>query len=166
MGSVLVGRCILRTYQPCRRPAELRVNDAGENLSTHQAVTNAPPHQTNSNHCSIAATATALPPHTITRDDVKVCLGRVFDIPERRLEAMMSIVDNAQVHKRHAIFPLEYTIQPRPLLQTNNEYIEHAVKLGREAAEKCLERADLKPDEIDMIITVSCTGFMIPSLDA
>jgi alkylresorcinol/alkylpyrone synthase len=115
---------------------------------------------------TIAATATALPPYTITRDDVKVCLGRVFDIPERRLEAMMSIVDNAQVHKRHAIFPLDYTIQPRSLSQTNNEYIEHAVKLGREAAEKCLERAGLKPDEIDMIITVSCTGFMIPSLDA
>jgi len=74
--------------------------------------------------------------------------------------------DNAQVHKRHAIFPLDYTIEPRPLSQTNNEYIEHAVKLGREAAEKCLERAGLKPDEIDMIITVSCTGFMIPSLDA
>src|SRR5437660_11440438 len=93
-------------------------------------------------------------------------MGRVFDIPERRLEAMMSIVDNAQVHNRHAIFPLDYTIEPRPLSQTNNEYIEHAVKLGREAAEKCLERAGLKPDQIDMIITVSCTGFMIPSLDA
>ena len=115
---------------------------------------------------TIAATATALPPHTITRDDVKVYMGRVFDIPERRLEAMMSIVDNAQVHKRHAIFPLDYTIEPRPLSQTNNEYIEHAVKLGREAAEKCLERAGLKPEDIDMIITVSCTGFMIPSLDA
>src|SRR4029077_11962086 len=47
-----------------------------------------------------------------------------------------------------------------------NEYIEHAVKLGREAAEKCLERAGLRPDQIDLIITVSCTGFMIPSLDA
>src|SRR5882724_774716 len=117
-------------------------------------------------HPTIAATATALPPHTITRDDVKVYMGRVFDIPERRLEAMMSIVDNAQVHNRHAIFPLDYTIEPRPLSQTNNEYIEHAVKLGREAAEKCLERAGLKADEIDMIITVSCTGFMIPSLDA
>src|SRR5438309_6924788 len=117
-------------------------------------------------HPRIAATATALPPHTITRDDVKVYMGRVFDIPERRLEAMMSIVDNAQVHNRHAIFPLDYTIEPRPLSQTNNEYIEHAVKLGREAAEKCLERAGLKSDQIDMIITVSCTGFMIPSLDA
>jgi alkylresorcinol/alkylpyrone synthase len=40
------------------------------------------------------------------------------------------------------------------------------VKLGREAAEKCLERAGLKADEIDLIITVSCTGFMIPSLGA
>ena len=117
-------------------------------------------------HPTIAATATALPPHTITRDDVRYYMGRVFDIPKRRLEAMMSIVDNAQVHKRHAIFPIDYTIEPRALSKTNNEYIEHAVKLGREAAEKCLERAGLRPEDIDLIITVSCTGFMIPSLDA
>jgi alkylresorcinol/alkylpyrone synthase len=120
----------------------------------------------NAAHATIAATATALPPHLITRDDVKYYMGRVFDIPERRLEAMMAIVDNAQVHQRHSIFPVEYTVEPRSLCQTNNEYIEHAVKLGREAAEKCLERANLRPDEIDLIITVSCTGFMIPSLDA
>lgn len=117
-------------------------------------------------HCTITATATAVPPHTITRDDVKYYMGRVFDIPERKLEAMMSIVDNAQVHKRHAIFPIEYTVEPRALSKTNNEYIEHAVKLGREAAGKCLERAGLTPQDIDLIITVSCTGFMIPSLDA
>jgi len=93
-------------------------------------------------------------------------MGKVFDIPERRLEAMMAVVDNAQVHKRYAIFPVEYTVEPRSLAKTNQEYIEHAVKLGREAAEKCLERAGLRPDEVDLIITVSCTGFMIPSLDA
>ena len=107
-----------------------------------------------------------MPPHTITRKDLKYYMGRVFDIPERKLEAMMSIVDNAQVHKRHSIFPIEYTVEPRPLAKTNEEYIEHAVKLGREVAEKCLERAALKPSDIDLIITVSCTGFMIPSLDA
>ena len=131
-----------------------------------ESVRNRPTEAAAVSYPTIAATATALPPYTITRDDVKVYMGRVFDIPERRLEAMMSIVDNAQVHKRHSIFPLDYVIEPRPLSQTNNEYIEHAVKLGQEAAEKCLERAGLKADEIDMIITVSCTGFMIPSLDA
>jgi alkylresorcinol/alkylpyrone synthase len=122
----------------------------------------------NGNHplARISASATALPPYLITRDDVKYYMGRVFDIPERRVEAMMAIVDNAQVHQRHSIFPIDYTIEPRPLAQTNNEYIEHAIKLGREAAEKCLCRAGLQPSDIDLIITVSCTGFMIPSLDA
>src|SRR5215475_11611351 len=114
----------------------------------------------------ILATATAVPEHLITRDDVKYYMGRVFDIPERKLEAMMSIVDNAQVLKRHSIFPITYTVEPRALQKTNNEYIEHAIKLGHEAAKKCLERAHLRADEIDLIITVSCTGFMIPSLDA
>ncbi|MGC0772349.1 MAG: 3-oxoacyl-[acyl-carrier-protein] synthase III C-terminal domain-containing protein [Candidatus Acidiferrum sp.] len=117
-------------------------------------------------HCTIAATATALPPYTMTRDEVKYYMGRVFDIPDRRLEALMAIADNAQVHKRYSIFPIEYTVEPRPLSKTNQEYIEHAVKLGREAAEECLRRASLRPDEVDLIITVSCTGFMIPSLDA
>src|SRR5258705_9735786 len=86
-GSVPVGRCILGTYQPCRCPAELCVDDAGENLSTQQAVMNPPPQQANSTHCSIAATATALPPHTITRHDVKYYMGRIFDIrsEERRV---------------------------------------------------------------------------------
>jgi alkylresorcinol/alkylpyrone synthase len=97
---------------------------------------------------------------------VKYYMGKVFDIPERRLEAMMSIVDNANVHKRHSIFPVEYIVEPRPLSQTNNEYIEHAIKLGFAATQKCLERAGMKPEDIDLIITVSCTGFMIPSLDA
>ncbi len=88
---------------------------------------------------TIVATATAVPPHLLTRDDMKYYFGRVFEIPERRLEAMMNIVDNAQVNQRHSIFPIDYTIEPRPLSKTNDEYIEHAVKLGREVAEKCLE---------------------------
>jgi predicted naringenin-chalcone synthase len=78
--------------------------------------------------CAIVATATVLPEHRISREDVKYYMGRVFDIPERRLEAMMSIVDNAQVHERRAIFPIEYTIEPRPLEKTNQEYIEHSIK--------------------------------------
>jgi alkylresorcinol/alkylpyrone synthase len=125
-----------------------------------------PSNGASNSHCTIVATATALPPYTMTREDVKYYMGRVFDIPERRLEALMSIADNAQVNKRYSIFPIEYTVEPRPLSKTNEEYIEHAVKLGRQAAEECLQRAGLRPDEVDLIITVSCTGFMIPSLDA
>jgi alkylresorcinol/alkylpyrone synthase len=135
-------------------------------LSTERIAALTPSHDPDPTYCTIAATATALPEYTITRDDVKYYMGRVFDIPERKLEAMMTIVDNAQVHRRHAIFPIEYTVEPRALAKTNQEYMAHAIKLGRQAAECCLQRAGAKPEDVDLIITVSCTGFMIPSLDA
>lgn len=135
-------------------------------MSTDHIAALASSYQPNSSRATIIASATAVPEFTITRDDVKYYMGRIFDISERKLEAMMSIVDNAQVHQRHSIFPIAYTVEPRALHKTNQEYMEHAIKLGREAAEKCLQRAGLRADEIDLIITVSCTGFMIPSLDA
>lgn len=115
---------------------------------------------------TIAATATAVPPHILTSDDVKTYIRKVFDLEGRRLDAMMTVIDNAQVLKRHAIFPVEYIVQPRSLKQTSTEYQEHAVILGRQAAEACLAKAGMVPADVDMIITVSCTGFMIPSLDA
>src|SRR5580658_613329 len=127
----------------------------GTPLSTDRGSTLAPSSNGTSSHSTIIATATAVPEFTITRDDVKYYMGRVFDIPERKLEAMMTIVDNAQVHKRHAIFPIEYTVEPRALELTNHQYMEHAVKLGRQAAECCLQRAGAKPEDIDLIITVS-----------
>jgi alkylresorcinol/alkylpyrone synthase len=121
---------------------------------------------TNGPHPTIAATATAVPPYTLERDDVKTYMARVFDLDERRLTAMMTLVDNAQVHRRRAIFPVDYIVQPRSLAQKHLEYKDHAVRLGREAAEACLAKARMSPGDIDMILTVSCTGFMIPSLDA
>jgi alkylresorcinol/alkylpyrone synthase len=123
-------------------------------------------HHTNGHFATIAATATAVPSHVMTREDVKTYMRRVFDIGERRLDAMMAVIDNAEVHKRHTIFPVEYIVERRTLAQTSLEYQEHSVRLGRQAAEKCLCNARMRPQDVDMIITVSCTGFMIPSLDA
>jgi alkylresorcinol/alkylpyrone synthase len=102
----------------------------------------------------------------MTRADVKTYMRKVFDVGERRLDAMMAVIDNAEVHKRHTIFPVEYIVERRSLEQTCLEYQEHSIRLGREAAEACLANAGMTPRDIDMIVTVSCTGFMIPSLDA
>jgi alkylresorcinol/alkylpyrone synthase len=115
---------------------------------------------------TIAATAVALPSFTLEREEVKTYIGKVFDLDKRRLDAMMTVIDNAQVGKRHSIFPIDYIVRPRSLAQKSLEYQEHAVRLGREAAERCLANAGLSPGDVDMMITVSCTGFMIPSLDA
>jgi alkylresorcinol/alkylpyrone synthase len=122
--------------------------------------------QANGHSATIASSATAVPPYLLTREDVKSYIGRVFNLEGRRLDAILTVIDNAQVCKRHSILPVEGIIEPRSLAQKTREYEEHAVRLGREAAEAALTNAGLSAADVDMIITVSCTGFMIPSLDA
>ncbi len=50
--------------------------------------------------------------------------------------------------------------------QRNDIYVREIKKLGKKCLEKALEKANWKPTDIDFIITVSCTGIMIPSVDA
>ena len=115
---------------------------------------------------TIAATATAVPPYSIGYEEVKSYMGQVFSIEPSRLDAMMAVIDNSQVKQRYCVDPVDTIIRPRPLSQISREYQEHAVQLGRKVAVDCLEKAGMTPQDIDMIITVSCTGVMIPSLDA
>ena len=114
----------------------------------------------------IAATSTALPPYSISQEESRRYLGKVFSIDPKWLDAMLSVIGNSQIKQRFLVYPVDYLIQPRPLSQISREYQEHAVRLGRQVAEDCLERAGMKPQDIDLLITVSCTGVMIPSLDA
>src|ERR1700722_14612665 len=114
----------------------------------------------------VASTATAVPPHVLSREIVKEYFGRVFGVSGRRLEAILAVVDNSRIDRRYTIFPVDYLIEPRPLAQINREYQEHAIALSRCAARQALERAGVAGADVDLIVTVSCTGVMIPSVDA
>ncbi len=129
-------------------------------ISSSEAATNG------NSGITVAATATAVPRYLVTREEVKTYLTHVFSLEPARVEGMLAVIDNSQVRRRYCIHPVDYVIQPRPLSKISEEYQEHAVILGREVASDCLARAGMTPQDIDMIITVSCTGVMIPSLDA
>ena len=115
---------------------------------------------------TILSVATAVPDTIVTTGDFKEYFPKAFDLDERRLASMHSVIDNACIRKRHFLFPLDYTITPRLLEQTTYEYKTHSIRLGTQVAESALAQAGLAASDIDLIITVSCTGVMIPSLDA
>jgi alkylresorcinol/alkylpyrone synthase len=115
---------------------------------------------------TIATIATAVPSYRMTCAEVKQAVQQVFQFEPRRLAPIMALFDHAQVAQRYSVFPLDYLMRPRSLSQTAREYQEHAVALGRQVARDCLARAGVPPVDIDLLITVSCTGYMIPSLDA
>jgi alkylresorcinol/alkylpyrone synthase len=117
-------------------------------------------------HPRIVATATAVPPHTATQEEVKARLREMLPLDARRLEAALSLFDHTAVERRHSVYPITEFGRPRTLGEISTVYREHALVLGRDVAKRALAAARVAPDEIDLVITVSCTGIMIPSLDA
>jgi predicted naringenin-chalcone synthase len=70
------------------------------------------------------------------------------------------------VEKRYSIMdPLE-VFTKTSFEERNNIYVREVIKLGEKVLDKSLKKAKWLPSDIDYIITVSCTGIMIPSLDA
>jgi alkylresorcinol/alkylpyrone synthase len=115
---------------------------------------------------TVASTATTVPQHVLSRELVKEYFGSTFSLSGRRLEAILAVVDSSQIERRYSIFPVDHLIEPRSLTQTAQEYRENAICLGRRAAQQALDRAGVSPGDVDLFVTVSCTGFMIPSIDA
>jgi alkylresorcinol/alkylpyrone synthase len=115
---------------------------------------------------TIMSTATAVPPFSATQEQMKAKLREVFPLGERRLEAAQAMFDNAAVERRYSVEPVGDLGRTRTLTEQSESYRDHAIALGRDVAARCLAGAGRRADEIDLLITVSCTGIMIPSLDA
>jgi predicted naringenin-chalcone synthase len=85
---------------------------------------------------------------------------------ERFQRKVVKIFENAGVDKRYSIMDADEVFRVTSFEEKNDLYAREAIKLGESALSKALDKASLKPKHIDFIITVSCTGIMIPSLDA
>jgi alkylresorcinol/alkylpyrone synthase len=115
---------------------------------------------------TIVSIATAVPAFSATQDEVKAAFGPLFALDGRRLDAAMALFDRAEVHTRHSVMPVTEIARPRSLTETMQVYARHARELGHRVAADCLRRAGVPASSVDLVITVSCTGIMIPSLDA
>jgi alkylresorcinol/alkylpyrone synthase len=115
---------------------------------------------------TIVQTATAVPAHILDQDSVKRALCELLPLPPRKLEAAMALFDHALVERRHSVLPIHQLRARRTLTATTQVYREHAVQLARTVSQRCLADAGVSAQDIDLVISVSCTGVMIPSLDA
>jgi alkylresorcinol/alkylpyrone synthase len=114
----------------------------------------------------LVTVANVQPEYRLDLDDVRY-YGRVLS--EKwgvKLEPLMRILNNSQVEQRFSVMPIEELVAPRSFKESNDVFIDKSIELGEEAVRRCLAQAGIGPRDIDLLITVSCTGFMIPSVDA
>ena len=90
----------------------------------------------------------------------------LFGQEERFIKKVKKIFEGAAVDRRYSIMDPIEVFTKSSFEERNDIYVREVIELGEKVLQKALEKANWKPDSIDYIITVSCTGIMIPSLDA
>jgi alkylresorcinol/alkylpyrone synthase len=108
---------------------------------------------------NIMAIATAVPGHQLDAAAALSHLRRFWPQLERLEEA------EAALGTRYTCEPVDKLLRLRGLTALRNSYMEHATKLAVAAARKALEEAAIDAADVDMVVTVSCTGYLVPSLD-
>jgi len=113
-----------------------------------------------SGRAHVAGMATALPAITATVDEVWDALGRA------RGRRMPKLQGEEGARTRYFAEPLASLMERRTQSQQTDAYLDHARVLARKVCCAALERSGIAPSDIGLVIGVSCTGVVLPSLDA
>ncbi|SHN30084.1 type III polyketide synthase [Chitinophaga sp. CF418] len=115
----------------------------------------------------ITAVSKALPPYTRSTEEIMPFLDIWLSGQEDRFaRKVKKIFENAAVDRRYSIMNPEEVFTSTSFEEKNDIYVREVIKLGSQCLVNALEKAGLEATDLDYIITVSCTGIMIPSLDA
>ncbi|GGT45849.1 hypothetical protein GCM10014713_44620 [Streptomyces purpureus] len=109
--------------------------------------------------------AISVPEHVITLDQT-LELARRLHAGHPQLALALRLIANTGVRTRHLVQPVEATLDHPGFTARNALYEAEAKARVPETVRRALEHAGLGPEDIDMIVYVSCTGFMMPSLTA
>ena len=108
-----------------------------------------------------------LPPHRYRQEEVTRWVRAWLEENGGAAAArLLSVYETAGVERRASVVPIEEVFAPRDFERQNDRYIDIARAAGAETARRALERAELRPADVDLVVSVSCTGFMIPAVDA
>jgi 1,3,6,8-tetrahydroxynaphthalene synthase len=109
--------------------------------------------------------ATAMPEYIITRAETLAHCRRLHR-NHPKLELVLQLIANTGVEKRHLVRPLDEILEHPGFEERNRVYEQESKRRVPPVIHAALENARLDPSDIDLIIYVSCTGFMMPSLTA
>lgn len=101
-----------------------------------------------------------------TADIIPFLDGWLKNQDERFIRKVKKIFEGAAVDKRYSFISPQEVFSDLSFEERNNIYAREGIKLGSKCLETALKKAKWSPHDLDYIITVSCTGIMIPSLDA
>ena len=112
----------------------------------------------------ILAIGTANPKRRYSQKDVYDLICRYS--PFYRSERVEQIFMNSDIEYRHLSFDIE-TLNPNETPDELHERFRNgSMEIGVEAVRNCLQSGKIETGEIDLVIAVSCTGYLCPGLSS
>lgn len=132
---------------------------------------------------SIEGIGTALPEHCLTQDEVVELHTTFCRIEDRKARMLRALYRRSGIDTRHSVVvvgsegPLEERQTFYPPARDDEDrgpttvrrmeaYERHAPALAAAAARRALDSGGVAPEEVTHLVTVSCTGFFAPGVDA
>jgi alkylresorcinol/alkylpyrone synthase len=111
----------------------------------------------------IAGLGTATPPRRVSRQEVVDVLPQIWPHLARRTSLLMDSGDDGC---RHLVREPADMLHALSLGEQTARYLESAPPLAAAAANQAIVAAGIQPEEIGLLVVASCTGFILPGLDA
>jgi len=119
------------------------------------------------NEVRVVGVSKELPPYCRTTEDIIPFVNLWLSNQEDRFKRkVVKIFEGAGVDKRYGIMNIDEVFNATSFEAKNAIYVREVKKLGAKCLAKALTKNKWDASSLDYIITVSCTGIMIPSLDA
>lgn len=119
------------------------------------------------NDTRIVTVAKAMPPYCRDTRDILPYVAQWLGGHEKRFQRkVLKIFEGAAVDRRYGIMDIADVFTPTSFEEKNEVYTREIKALGEQVLRNALLQAEWEAGSLDYIITVSCTGIMIPSLDA
>jgi predicted naringenin-chalcone synthase len=132
---------------------------------------------------SLIGFGTAVPEHSLAHDEAAELHSTLCEIHPDRVRTLRALYRRSGVHRRYSALlerssgpllerqsfypPARDDLDPGPpTARRMEEYERHAPALAAEASAKALSDGDVSARDVTHIVTVSCTGFIAPGVDA
>ncbi|WP_299184144.1 type III polyketide synthase [uncultured Aquimarina sp.] len=103
------------------------------------------------------------PDHQISQEQMIDVLKKLFPY-HPKWNTVERMIKNTQVDTRNLLSPINQVITHPGFEYRNTLYKDQGLEMSSKVAKKVLSDNNMKPKDIDLLIVVSCTGFLMPSL--
>ena len=115
---------------------------------------------------SLINTAIALPDYAYSQEEFREIVAYwLADRPEQ-VAIANTILTNVKIKRRYTVRPATWYLEHTSVTERSKVYREEMIRLCERAATDAMTGAGVEPEQIGLIISTSCTGIMIPSVES